>query len=208
MASPVRIITVSRLFGAGGSSLAAATAARLGWRLLDRELVAEVARRLQRSEDDVAAVDEQVMDPWERAAAFASAAFPEMPIPPLVAYLDSAVVSTVEAVLRDSVEEASCVIVGHGAQCIFRDRADAVHLRLVAPFERRAATIAERLGLDIEESRKRARQADEERRAYLRQVHGVDGADPLLYDMVINTSDLTITEATEILACLVELRAR
>src|SRR5690606_5108443 len=123
------IITISRLFGAGGSSLAAALGERLGWRVLDRELVAEVARRLQRPEADVEAVDEHVMGPWERAALFASSAFPEMPIPPLVSYLDDAVVSTVHAVLAEEGERGECVVVGHGAQCIFGDRGDAYHLR-------------------------------------------------------------------------------
>ena len=207
MPTPIRIITVSRLFGAGGSTLSAALAERLGWRLLDRELIAEVARRLQRSEEDVEAVDEQVMAPWQRAAAFASAAFPEMPVPPLVAYLDQAVVATVQSVLQDAVEQSPCVIVGHGAQCIFRDRIDALHLRLVAPFERRAGTIAQRLGIELDEASKRARQADEERRAYLRQVHGVDGADPLLYHLVINTADLSITDAVEMVVCVVERRS-
>ena len=101
MHEPIRIITISRLFGAGGSSLADALGKRLGWKVLDRALVAEVARRLQRPEADVAAIDEQVLGPWERAAAFASAAFPEMPIPPLQAYLNASIVSTVKEVLLD-----------------------------------------------------------------------------------------------------------
>ncbi|HEX7069551.1 MAG TPA: cytidylate kinase-like family protein, partial [Rhodothermales bacterium] len=195
-----------RLFASGGSSLAEALGTRLGWRVLDRELVVEVARRLRRPEADVEAVDEHVMGPWERAAAYASAAFPEMPVPPLVAYLDAAVVSTVEAVLREAAGRERIIVVGHGAQCILRDRTDAVHVRLMAPFDQRVETAAERLGLSPDDARKRVRQADEERRAYLRQIHGVDGADPELYDVVVNTSRLRVPEAADLIARLVELR--
>lgn len=208
MPVPLRIITISRLFGAGGSSLAEALGERLGWRVLDREIVAEVARRLRRPETDIEAVNEQTLDLWQRAVAFASAAFPEMPMPPLEAYLDADVVEAVEAALRDAVAAAPCVVVGHGTQCIFHSRADALHLRLVAPFEQRVGVAARRLGLDDEAARKHVRKADAERRTYLRRVHGIDGGDSLLYDLVLNTRNLTVAEATELVAHLVEARAR
>ena len=208
MPVPLRIVTISRLFGAGGSSLAAALGERLRWRVLDRALVAEVAQRLRRSETDVAAVDEQVLEPWHRAAVFASAAFPEMPVPPLEAYLDIAVTEAVEAALRDAAVRGPCVVVGHGAQCLFHDREDALHLRLVAPFEQRVGVAMRRLGLGAEAARRHVRKADEDRRAYLRQVHGVDGADPMLYDLVVNTRNLVVEEVADLVVHLVEGRAR
>lgn len=208
MPAPLRIITISRLLGAGGSSLAAALGDRLGWRVLDRALVAEVAQRLQRPEADIQAVDEQALGPWERAAAFASAAFPEMPIPPLEAYLDTAVVATVEAVVREAADSGPVIVVGHGAQCILRNRTDALHLRLVAPFGQRVAVAARRLNLNDEAARQHVRKADEDRRAYLRQVHGIDGDDPLLYDLVINTRRLAIPDAADLVVHLVETRSR
>lgn len=208
MPIPLRIITISRLFGAGGSSLAAALGERLGWRVLDRALVAEVAQRLHRPEADIEAVDEEVMKPWERAAAFASAAFPEMPIPPLAAHLDTAVVATVEAVLHDAIDVGPVVVVGHGSQCIFHGREDALHLRLVAPLDQRVGVAMRRLNLDEAAARKRVRHADEDRRAYLRQIHGVDGGDPLLYDLVVNTVQLSVAEIAGLVARLVEDRAR
>ena len=116
--------------------------------------------------------------------------------------------AAVEAVLLEAADAGPFVAVGHGAQCIFRDREDALHLRLVAPFEQRAGVAARRLNLDAEAARKHVRRADEDRRAYLRQVHGVDGADPLLYDLVVNTERLAVEEAAELVAHLVESRSR
>lgn len=205
---PIRIITISRLFGAGGSSLAAALGARLGWKVLDRELIAEVARRLQRPEADVAAIDEHVLDPWQRAAVFASAAFPEMPVPPLESYLNTRVLATVEEVLQDAASAGPIIAVGHGTQCVFHDREDVLHLRVVAPFEDRVRMARQRLGLDPESARERVRAADADRQTYLRRVHGIDGSDPLHYDLVLNTRSLSVDEAADLVARIVDMRSR
>ena len=206
MPVPLRIVTISRLFGAGGRGRPAALGARRGGGVLARGPVRGVAPGPRRPEPDVAAVDEQVLEPWQRAAVFASAAFPEMPVPPLEFYLDLAVIEAVEAVLRDAAAAGPCVVVGHGAQCIFHDREDALHLRLVAPFEQRVGVAMRRLGLAAEAARRHVRKADEERRAYLRQVHGVDGADAMLYDLVVNTRNLRVEEVADLVVRLVEGR--
>ena len=39
-----RILVIEREYGAGGSDIAERTAKRLGWKLLDQELTAEIAR--------------------------------------------------------------------------------------------------------------------------------------------------------------------
>src|ERR1700719_2748056 len=41
---PIRIITVEREYGSGGAAIAQALAERLGWKLWDRDLTAEIAR--------------------------------------------------------------------------------------------------------------------------------------------------------------------
>ena len=51
---PVRIITVSSLYGGGGPEVAARVAEALGWNLLDHELLKKIAAR--------ANVDEEVAD--------------------------------------------------------------------------------------------------------------------------------------------------
>lgn len=206
MSSPVRIITISRQFAAGGSSLAAALGERLQWRVMDRELVAEVARRLQRPEADVRDVDEHALDPWARAAAYAASAFPEMPIPPLGAYLEAQVPPVVETVLRETAEREPMIAVGHGTQCIFSSRKDALHLRLIAPFEHRIDVAMTRLQVDRKEAERRVREEDDDRKQYMRQVHGIDVEDPRHYDLLINTRGLSIDDVAEIVLMVVRRR--
>jgi hypothetical protein len=54
------VITISRMFGSGGSDVAARVADTLGWSLLDNALVDRVAARLGRTPVEVKAIEERV----------------------------------------------------------------------------------------------------------------------------------------------------
>jgi hypothetical protein len=51
------------------------------------------------------------------------------------------------------------------------------------------------------------RQVDAARRSYVRSVFDRDGADPLNYDLLINTAQIGLDQAAVLVAALVELRA-
>src|SRR3954451_2473065 len=57
---PMRAVTVSREYGSGGGEIAGRLAHRLGWRLVDHEVIAQVARELAIPETEVEARDENV----------------------------------------------------------------------------------------------------------------------------------------------------
>ncbi len=54
------IITISRLYGSGGSEVAAHVAQELGWSLLDNGVIDQVAARLGITRAQVAAREERV----------------------------------------------------------------------------------------------------------------------------------------------------
>ena len=56
------LITISRQFGAGGSEVARRVAAALGWRVVDNELVEQVAARAGLPPERVAEREERVPD--------------------------------------------------------------------------------------------------------------------------------------------------
>ena len=58
-----RALTISREYGSGGAEIAAIAANRLGWRLIDKGLLAEISTKAKLPERDVAALDER-RDPW------------------------------------------------------------------------------------------------------------------------------------------------
>jgi len=54
----VRVITIAREYGSGGAAIGQELAADLGWRLLDRELILELARRAHVQPSEVSQMDE------------------------------------------------------------------------------------------------------------------------------------------------------
>lgn len=63
MQRPVRVITVEREYGSRGAEFAHDLAVRLGWKLLDADLVAGAARSAGVPADQAARFDEH-LDPW------------------------------------------------------------------------------------------------------------------------------------------------
>src|SRR5438270_2092074 len=59
----VRVVTISALHGAGGERIAELVASSLGWNLLDRALVEQIAAK-QKVEPEVLHRLDQQVDPW------------------------------------------------------------------------------------------------------------------------------------------------
>ena len=47
--------------------------------------------------------------------------------------------------IHEAYQRGNCVIVGRGAQCVLRDRKDAFHVFIYAPWAERVARIRQRL---------------------------------------------------------------
>ena len=72
------IITISRMFGSGGSDVAARVAEELGWSLLDNAVVDSVAERLGVSAAEVSSMEDRVPSLVERIAAALTMSAPEI----------------------------------------------------------------------------------------------------------------------------------
>ena len=72
------VITISRLYGSGGSEVAQRVADTLGWELLDNAIVDAVAARLDMSAEEVEAREERVPSLVERLASAMTLGSPEM----------------------------------------------------------------------------------------------------------------------------------
>src|SRR5918997_2563377 len=72
------VITISRMFGSGGSEIAELVASALGWTLLDDAVIDAVATRLGVAPAEVEARDERVPSLAERLVDTLSLASPEL----------------------------------------------------------------------------------------------------------------------------------
>lgn len=194
-------ITVSREYGAGGSSVATLVAESLRWRLVDNQLVEEVARRAGLTPDDVARREERGPSFIERLARALASATPELlgaeSVQPPEAE-ESRLVKVTEQVVSDACAAGHVVLVGRAAVALLGKREDALHVRMVADPEHRALVIKERLGVSLEEAVRRIKEVDANRGRYNRLWYDRDWNDPRNYHLVLNTGWLGLERSAEL----------
>jgi cytidylate kinase len=202
----IELITVSRQFGAGGSELARKLGERLNWPVLDDEVTCRCAQRLNLETSTVARLREHSPTLLARLSAALLVAPPEAPGIDTMHLLriDAIAEAALESIM-EAAKSLPLIVVGFGTQCIFANRADALHVRLVAPMTHRVEQLRARYGWDAANAAARARRVDEDRRRYVQRYFHRDLNDPLLYDMQINTGRTTLDEATALIEQLVRL---
>jgi CMP/dCMP kinase len=194
----MRAVTISREYGSGGGEIAARLARRLGWQLVDHQIVAEAARKLGVHEAVVAAHD-------EKAGGIISRVFQwPYPIPPEEA---QAYYETLRRVVLEAANTGHAVIVGRGGQVLLADRRDVLHVRVVAPLEQRVAYVVRREGLDTDTARTRAQQKESDRIRYYQTQFQCQPDDPHLYDLVFNTAILTLDSIVDQICQALEQKA-
>lgn len=199
------LITVSREFGACGSLVAERVAVLLGWRLVDNQLVEEVARRAGMSEQDVKKKEERAPTFVERLSRALAAATPELLTPDPVELPEAEearLVKITEQVVADAVQDHA-VLVGRAATAVVGRRENALHVRVVGPVDYRTQVISKRFGISLEEAGRRVRDIDAHRARYHRQYYHRDWADPAGYDLVVNTGWLGIERAATVIVAAV-----
>jgi len=198
------IITISRQYGAGGSQAAQRVAAALGWRVVDNELVEEVAARAGLPTADVAEREERVPSFAERLARTLAAATPELfaarvPGGTVPKLQETDLVRITETVVAEVAAKGKAVLVGRAAPAVLAQERDSLHVQLVAPRPYRIQAATERLGVDPQRAAEVVDETDSMRARYLRQYYRRDWYDPVNYHMVLNTGLLGLEAVTEVI---------
>ena len=211
------VITIARLYGAGGESVGKTLATRLKAEFLGPELIDEVAHRLELPKEEVEAADEHPGSFLGRLLVALAAASPEQVAtsespaytPPYAdPQLDArrAVLEYTQQVIKEAARSGNVVILGRGGAYILSDLPGALHVFLRAAESERVMVVMEREHLSADEARKKVKQTDENRRAYIRQVYGHTWDLPGHYDIVLDTGRLGYDATVE--AILESLKGR
>ncbi len=200
----IDLITVSREFGAGGSDFARDLGERLGWPVLDQDIIHRVAERLHLRVGTVERLDEHPPSWLARVTSALLITPPELPVGMDTSHLlhmDS-VAEAAQKVLVEAAEKPPLIIVGHSGQNIFATRPGALHVRLVAPLETRVDRLTARFGWDRNTAAERANHVDADRAAYSQRYYHREWRDPLLYHVVIDTGRVSIDEAVTMMEAM------
>jgi cytidylate kinase len=208
-AQEVRLVTVSREFGAGGSDIAAGLGVRLGWPVLDHEIVHRVAARLRLDDGTVEHFDEHTPSLLARIATVLIIPQPDLyaVAPPIDVPSHDAIAQATRHEIEAAAKSLPLVVVGHGAQCIFAGRSDALHVRVVAPLRDRLARVVARMRVSPQNAASLVRRADHDRETYVQRYFHRDWRNDLLYDVQINTGVVAISAAADLIVGLVRARA-
>jgi cytidylate kinase len=182
------IVTVSRLAGARGTELGRLVAERMGFRLWDQELVQQVAGGHGSIEQMARVVDEHNHNAIEEL--LSSILLGD-------AFTGEGYVWRLRALLVALARKGSAVVVGRGAQFVVA-HGTALRIRVVAPLDARVQTLMTQRKLGERAARAEMERLDRERLAFVKHQYHADAADPAMYDLVVNSSSLTLERAADI----------
>jgi hypothetical protein len=206
------VVTLAALYGAGGSGIGPRVAERLGVPFLDREIPEAVAQRAGLSRDAVAVVDDEPLrsgrERWmsrlARAATISGGGG-----------ADAEDLDLEERRLRSHVEEflyrasiSGGVALGRGGMVVLRDVPHALHVQLQGPREARVRQGMAIDGIDRETAERRQEAEDEARIGYVRRAYGVDGRDPRLYHLLLDSTALDFDACVELIVAASQARTR
>lgn len=205
------VVTIAALYGAAGTVIGPQVAERLGVPFLDRAIPEAVAERTGLSEAAVEDVDQVTRTPWQRLVdSLGRASTVAGGTGGSVEHLD-----VEERSVRGEIEEflarasiSGGVALGRGGMVILRSVPWVLHVYLGGPREARVAQRMELEGIDQATAEARQKAEDRSRVEYVRRVYGVDGLDPALYHLMLDSTALAIDTCVELIVTAADARTR
>jgi cytidylate kinase len=192
------IITISREPGSGGRIVAQKLAAILNVEVFHQEVLHEMAKRAEVSEQMLATMDERglsILEDWISSLVYDRHMWPDEYLNHLMN-----VIGTIG-------KHGRAVVVGRGANFILPPE-QRLRVRITAPRKFRIQNVAREFNLAEGEAKRRVIQTESDRKAFIRKYFNSDIADPDNYDLIINTETLSLDAASKVIAaalnCLVE----
>lgn len=175
------VITISRQIGSLGDSVAQILEKEDRLPRVDQRALEALIRESGIPEETIQALDEKKPSFWMSLGIDRSR---------YLHYLRSAVISVIS--------DGNAVLVGRGASVLLEEVPGVLRLRLVAPEDVRIRRIMGELGCDRPHAERIMRHSDQDRSGFHRYFFERDWDAPDLYDLTVNTADLTPEEAAEI----------
>lgn len=189
-------IAIAREFGARGEALGRIVAERAGFSFWDGELVHAVAESSGANEQVLRSLDEHRRSGIEESIDGVLLGSQHMA---------SEYLRRLMQLIKTIALHGASVIVGRGAQYVL-EPASALRVRVVCPFEERVRGYAARQGVAEGKARIVVDRADAERRRFTRQFFSRDPSLAADYDLVVNTSTLSLEGAASVVLHAYEVK--
>ena len=199
------VITISRQFGTGGHEIGAELARRLGVKLLDKQILNEVASRINVVENAVEKIEAR--NPLWRddftnfyRNYMAGAEYNGMEHDKTCHELFKA---QAEAI-RKIADQESCIIIGRCGFDIFRDHPNALKIFIHSSIDCRKRRIAEKYDLNEHDAAAMIVDNDYSRELYTKTYTGSDWTDARNYDISLDVRKFGVNGAVDFLMKAIE----
>lgn len=201
------VITVSRQFGSLGDEIAANVAEWLHLRLVDQDIINEVAQRLGVQPDHVSRRDER--DAPNLVADLVRTMrrlYPATIVPQMESEEvdEAAFLQVIRQVIWEVARSGNAVLVGRGAPFILDSHPEVLHVLVVAPQNVRAERVMGLEGLNHDQALRRIKEADDSRARYVRHFYRANWLDVSHYDLTVNTGHFSELRAADLISAAVE----
>jgi shikimate kinase len=170
----VAILTISKEFGSGGTQIGQAAAKLLNYEFIPLKKIHEDAKRTGKQ--------------WERATEDYAGGYTTLWEKYDWSFMGFVALS--QSIIFKYALQDNIVIMARGGNILLRDVPHCLKIRVIAPFEKRVETTAERLEIAKESARKIVEKADRELAYAINQMYGREVNAPETYDLIINTEQL------------------
>ena len=175
------IVAISQTVGSLGDEIGRELARILSWEFADREIIARAAEQYGEGVMELAHVTEEKPTLWER-------------------FTDTKrrYLTYVEAILLEMAARDNVILSGRGATILLGKVRHAFRVRITASEAVRARRVEQLHGLVGDAALDFVRETDRERAARVKFLYHVDWEDPLLYELVLNTDRLAVSQAARL----------
>jgi cytidylate kinase len=191
-------ISFSRDYGSGGLEISKRVAEKLGWQHFDHEVVEAIASEAKTREDIVALFDESVRSALQT---YVQNLFT------LETWDSTHYVFHLVHVLSAIARHGNAVIVGHGANFVLPPQ-HGLRVRVVAPMPVCAHNFVQLRGATEAEAVREITRRNSEYAAFIRHHFHRDIADPLAYDLILNSEHLDLEAAVEMVIHAAEIKLK
>jgi hypothetical protein len=187
--APTKVITVEREYGSRGGEFAHELAARLGWRLLDSELVAGAAR-IAGVDPKLAARFDERLDPWYYRYGklfWHDSSYSTISNPDEVVLDSERMLTLIRQEILDAAKEGHCVLVGRGAACALAGQPGCFHIFVYATASAKRDWFARAFPDEANHAEQHLAALDKRRAAVIRKFYQQEWCARGLYHMLLNS---------------------
>jgi hypothetical protein len=197
---PVRLVTVSATYGAGGSVVAPRLASRLDLPFADR-LIPAIDGPGPGPGTERVTEEERRQKSRSRFLARLALVTGGLGLPvPTAEDLADPVREQVQESISLLARTTGAVILGRAGAVVLADHPSAFHVRLDGPLDRRVRRAMSIEGADEPTARARLEETDRARGRYVERLYGRDASDPRLYHLILDSTVLSTDGAVSAVA--------